>query len=112
MGQAKRTNNKRRFPECDGPRPDNKKIKIEEAIERTKYWVGLTPIAQLEALDNRLGKGIGAKKQRAQIQARIDGLKKAPEQPAKVTDVAEGETEKRLRAKERRELSQQKRPSK
>ena len=50
----------------------NKEYKNKEAIERNSYWVSLTPQQQLESLDVRLGKGIGAKKQRAKIQAKID----------------------------------------
>ena len=46
--------------------------KQQEAIERNNFWTSLTPQQQLESLDNRLGKGIGAKKQRAKIQAKID----------------------------------------
>ena len=50
----------------------NKEFKNKEAIERNNYWTSLTPQQQLESLDTRLGKGIGAKKQRAKIQAKID----------------------------------------
>ena len=46
--------------------------KTQEAIERNNFWASLTPQQQLESLDNRLGEGIGAKKQRAKIQAKID----------------------------------------
>ena len=114
MGQAKKLNNKRRFT-GGGKRPDNAKIKREEAAERLKYWSGLSPQAQLEALDRRLGKGVGAVRQRVEILSKIAGPKSAQSAPkveAPVQVVADGEPEKRLRAKERRELSQQKRPSK
>ena len=50
----------------------NKEHKNKEAIERNSYWVSLTPQQQLESLDVRLGKGIGAKKQRARIQYKIN----------------------------------------
>ena len=46
--------------------------KQKEAIERNEYWAQLTPEQQLDVLDIRLGKGIGAKKQRAKIQYKID----------------------------------------
>ena len=46
--------------------------KQQEAIERNEYWAQLTPEQQLENLDSRLGKGVGAKKQRARIQHKID----------------------------------------
>ena len=50
----------------------NKELKNKEAIERNNFWASLTPQQQLESLDTRLGKGIGAKKQRAKIQAKIN----------------------------------------
>ena len=46
--------------------------KKQEAFDRNKAWAQLTPEQQLEDLDRRLGKGVGAKKQRARIQYRID----------------------------------------
>ena len=46
--------------------------KVQEAIARNNRWAQLTPEQQLEDLDRRLGKGIGAKKQRARIQYRIN----------------------------------------
>ena len=45
--------------------------KQQEAIERNEYWAQLTPEQQLADLDRRLGKDIGAKKQRARIQNKI-----------------------------------------
>ena len=46
-------------------------IKTKEE-ERNERWAQLTPAQQLASLDERLGKGIGAKKQRARIQCKID----------------------------------------
>ena len=46
--------------------------KQKEAIERNETWAKLTYEQQLADLDRRLGKGIGAKKQRAKIQYKID----------------------------------------
>ena len=46
--------------------------KQKEAIERNEAWAQLTPEQQITDLDRRLGKGIGAKKQRARIQYKID----------------------------------------
>ena len=45
--------------------------KNTEAIARNEHWAQLTPTQQLESLDSRLGKDIGAKKQRAKIQSKI-----------------------------------------
>jgi len=44
-----------------------KKAKREEAEIRNAWWLELTPKEQLQALDRRLGKGVGAAKQRARI---------------------------------------------
>ena len=46
-------------------------IKTKEE-ERNEAWAQLTPEQQLADLDRRLGKGIGAKKQRARIQYKIN----------------------------------------
>ena len=46
--------------------------KQKEAIERNEAWVQLTPEQQIADLDRRLGKDIGAKKQRARIQNKIN----------------------------------------
>ena len=51
---------------------NTKQIKETEAKVRNEAWAKLTPEQQLESLDNRLGKGVGAKKQRAKIQYKID----------------------------------------
>lgn len=52
------------------------KIKREEAEERQEAWAGLTPKQQIQALNGRLGKGQGAKKQRARIAAKMKDQKK------------------------------------
>ena len=51
---------------------NTKQIKQTEAIVRNEAWAKLTYEQQLADLDRRLGKGIGAKKQRAKIQYKID----------------------------------------
>ena len=51
---------------------NTKQIKQTEAIVRNEAWAKLTYEQQLADLDRRLGKGIGAKKQRARIQYKID----------------------------------------
>ena len=51
---------------------NTKQIKQTEAAVRNEAWAKLTPEQQLASLDERLGKGIGAKKQRARIQHKID----------------------------------------
>ena len=51
---------------------NTKQIKQTEALVRNEAWAKLTYEQQLADLDGRLGKGIGAKKQRARIQYKID----------------------------------------
>ena len=51
---------------------NTKQIKQTEALVRNEAWVKLTYEQQLADLDKRLGKGIGAKKQRARIQYKIN----------------------------------------
>jgi len=46
--------------------------KRAEAVERNESWAELSPKQQLADLDRRLGKGEGAKKQRARLQEAID----------------------------------------
>ena len=38
-----------------------------EAVDRQNKWDGVSPADQIKALDKRLGKGIGAVKQRARL---------------------------------------------
>ena len=44
-----------------------RKVLREQTAERTEIWRKLTPQQQLDALDARLGKGVGAVKQRARL---------------------------------------------
>lgn len=48
-----------------------RKVKKEEADERQAGWAALSAAEQLAELDRRLGKGVGAKKQRAKIAAKL-----------------------------------------
>ena len=45
--------------------------KQQEALIRNEVWSELELYEQLDKLDKRLGKGVGAKKQRAKIQDKI-----------------------------------------
>ena len=67
--KGKKTNN-RRHPGIKGIRPDNKEHKRAEAKERLDAWQKLSGQDQLAVLNTRLGKDIGAKKQRARILAK------------------------------------------
>lgn len=50
-----------------GPRMDRWLEKRDEAQERQEQWENLTSVQQLDSLDERLGRGVGAVKQRARI---------------------------------------------
>ena len=51
---------------------ERKAIRQSEALERQKVWSNMTLQQQLDDLDRRLGKGVGAVKQRKKIQYIID----------------------------------------
>ena len=51
---------------------ERKAIRQSEALERQKVWSNMTLQQQLNDLDTRLGKGVGAVKQRKRIQYAID----------------------------------------
>ena len=50
----------------------SKSERKNEAYDRNKFWETLTPQEQLQSLDSRLGKDIGAIQQRNKIQSLID----------------------------------------
>lgn len=104
-------NSKRRYS-GSGPRPDNNEIKASEAKDRNDAWAKLSPVQQLKALDERLGKGVGAAKQRARLQARIDNPKKSPGIKPGDLNVVIAETGTKIKAKERRAQEQSARPNK
>ncbi len=57
----------RRHPGIKGRRPDLREFRQKEAQERLNAWQSLPADDQLRSLDARLGKGTGARKQRARI---------------------------------------------
>jgi len=63
----KKENNNRKYPGERGPRPDLAKLKREEAVERQEAYKKLSTEEKLALLDARLGKGAGAKAQRAAL---------------------------------------------
>ena len=65
----KRTNHNRRYTGSSRNRPDKKKWRQEEAIERQTAYDKLSIREKLDLLDRRLGIGVGAKKQRARLEA-------------------------------------------
>ena len=55
-------------------RKEEKKQKREKAIERQNVRNSRPVSAQIEALDRRLGTGIGAKKERARLEKELAGV--------------------------------------
>lgn len=62
-------NNPNRRPANPTPIPTREQ-RQEAARERVAYWQGLTPTQQLNALDARLGAGVGAIRQRNTLAAK------------------------------------------
>lgn len=62
-----RKTNHRKHPGIKGRRPDKKDRRIVVAEENKVKWEKLTPDQQLAVLNEKLGKGVGAKKQRARL---------------------------------------------
>ena len=52
-------------------RPDNKAQRITEGHARNEAWAKLTPAQKLKALNERLGNGVGAKRQRMKLVAGV-----------------------------------------
>ena len=68
-------------------RHDRKRERCEAVAERTAQWKACTPEEQVVLLDSRLGKGLGAVKQRARLAAkmasRLEASKPKEEKPKK-----------------------------
>lgn len=96
-------NNRRKFPDGSSPRPDLSKIKKEEAIERQTYYNTLSIEEKIARLDDKLGKGIGAKKQRAQFQTLLNAPKSVERQIEDINSSPDTAPKKKLKAKERRQ---------
>ena len=60
----------------EGARKHKWEIRRAEAIERQEHWSSLTPQEQLVELDRRLGKGVGAVRQRFKINQRLKSKNK------------------------------------
>lgn len=68
MGLGSGKQNKSRKFTGGGRRPDRAAARVEAAGERQTAWVELSPQKQLAELDRRLGKGVGARRQRARLE--------------------------------------------
>lgn len=70
MTRTRNKDNSQRKFRGSGPRPDKTAYKRESTLVRLEQWRSLSVDLQIADLDRRLGKGIGAVKQRARIQAK------------------------------------------
>lgn len=52
-----------------GPRQDRRAQRREEAEHRNRVWRGIALDLRIQMLDLRLGKGVGAKSERARLAA-------------------------------------------
>lgn len=69
----RKENNDRKYPKVRGWRPDLKKLRKHTADENQKAYDKLTTQQKLDKLDEVLGKGVGAKKQRARLLKLLEG---------------------------------------
>lgn len=95
-----KSDNTRRFPDAKSPRPDHYALRVKEAEERNSAWSKLSPKEQLTRLDQVLGKGVGATRQRARIQALLSAPKRADSGPT-VKPEAEAKAATKEKAKDR-----------
>ncbi len=65
--KGRKQNNNRRFPGIKGRRSDRKEKRQITAEVNLERWSAMTTEQKLADLDKRLGKGLGAKKQRARL---------------------------------------------
>lgn len=72
MGNSKKQNRDRKYPGTKGPRFDNYKFRCEEAAERQKAYDDLSIEDKIALLDRRLGKDMGAAKQRARLMRQLE----------------------------------------
>ena len=98
-------NNNRKFPHQPGPRPDLAKIKRQEAVERQEAYDKLSVQEKIDLLDRRLGKGVGATKQRLKLS--MPSEKDVLVENTEAETVAVEEVAKpRMKAKDRRSKEQ------
>jgi hypothetical protein len=99
-----KTNNTRKYPDGFGKRPDLTHLKKLDAKERQEHYDSLTIEQKIEKLDAKLGKGLGAKKQRAQLVS-MSNTKNVVADTTNVSDIVEEKVSK-TKAKERRKNEQ------
>lgn len=90
----------RKYPGVSGRRPDKVVARREIEAERLEWWRSLTPARQLAELDRRLGKGVGATRQRARLESLLRKTKPSQEPPK--AQETEAQPRKGMKAKDRR----------
>lgn len=103
----RKENNTRRFPGESNPRPDLGKLKKEEAAQRKAEYCELSLADKIAKLDLKLGRGVGAVKQRTRLNALLV-QSQAPSVEEQVLQLNERpqQEKKHLKAKERRAKEQ------
>ena len=84
---AAKLNNRRVFPDANHQPNHKARFRVEEAKERQTAYDGLTVQQKLDLLDTRLGKGVGATKQRTRLARLLEEQNKPKVQETK-KDVA------------------------
>lgn len=97
-------NNARRHPGKPGPRPDLTDLKRSEAKERQAAWDALSSDEKVARLDAKLGKNVGAKKQREKLSKNKPIKVEATNEDRNIVSALSEETsgKKKIKAKDRR----------
>ena len=108
----RKENNRRKYPGERGRRPDNAKFRRDEATKNAAAYSKLSIKEKLLKLDEKLGPGQGAERQRARLMAQLERQLN----PSVETDQADKpevvSQKKHMKAKERREQEKKSAPSK
>lgn len=78
-----------------------KQAKLDSADARKADRASRSDVFQLALLDQRLGKGVGAKRERARLQARIDAASKPKKKKEFASKSEERRVKRQRKAKER-----------
>lgn len=81
-------NNRRRFPDANHQPFHKAQQRIDFAQDRQEEYDALTIAQKIERLDNKLGKGVGAVKQRARLAAALQARQEKKEAIATAIDKA------------------------
>ena len=82
--------------------PERRNRRRAETAARNAETAKLSPIERLERLDQMLGKGVGAKRERARLQAKLVATPKIVVEEALIEEPSEPGEPLKLKAKDRR----------